>query len=184
MHKEVNIIQKDADTAVLFIHGILGTPRHFDFLLPLLPGTWSRRAILLPGHGGSCRDFARSSMEEWKACCEKAFTELAAEHERVLLVGHSMGTLLSVYLAEKYPEKVGSIFALAMPLCPHFTPVAMGGCIHGLFALPRGIHPISALCVRPAVSLSAKICLYILDGYPGIWNFSPSAGIPVSVCPL
>lgn len=164
MHKEVNIIQKDADTAVLFIHGILGTPRHFDFLLPLLPGTWSRRAILLPGHGGSCRDFARSSMEEWKACCEKAFTELAAEHERVLLVGHSMGTLLSVYLAEKYPEKVGGIFALAMPLCPHFTPVAMGGCLHGLFCSPERDTPYQR-SVREACSISLSKNLFVYLGW-------------------
>ena len=136
MNSELKITKKDSDTAVLFIHGILGTPRHFDFLLPLLPEKWSCRTLLLPGHGGNCRDFSESSMDEWKAYCESALLELAANHKRVLLVGHSMGTLLSVYLAEKYPEKTGGIFALAMPLYPQFTPVAMAGCLHALLRSP------------------------------------------------
>lgn len=133
MNNELKRINKDADTAVLFIHGILGTPRHFDFLIPSVPEEWSLWCILLPGHGGSCGDFAESSMNEWKAYCEKALLELASGHRRVLLVGHSMGTLLSVYLAEKHPDKVERIFALAMPLYPQFTPVAMAGCLHSAY---------------------------------------------------
>ncbi len=133
MNKELKIIKHDADTAVLFIHGILGTPRHFDFLIPIVPETWSIWSILLPGHGGSCRDFAESSMEQWKAYCERAFLELAAGHRRVLLVGHSMGTLLSVYLADRFPGRVDGIFALAMPLYPQFTPVAIAGCLHSAY---------------------------------------------------
>ncbi|MBR5491021.1 MAG: alpha/beta fold hydrolase [Oscillospiraceae bacterium] len=136
MNSEYKNIIKDADTAVLFIHGILGTPRHFDFLLPLVPDGWSAWSILLPGHGGTYLDFANSSMDKWKAYCEKALLELCDSHRRVILLGHSMGTLLSVYLAEKHPDKVSEIFALAMPLCPHLTPVAMAGCIHLIYSSP------------------------------------------------
>ena len=136
MNSEYKNIKRDAHTAVLFIHGILGTPRHFDFLLPLVPDSWSAWSILLPGHGGTYSDFAESSMDMWKAYCEEALLELYESHRRVILVGHSMGTLLSVYLAKKHPDKVSEIFALAMPLCPHFTPVAMAGCLHLLFSSP------------------------------------------------
>lgn len=110
---------------MLFLHGILGTPRHFDFLLSLVPEDWSLWSLLLPGHGGSTADFGRSSMQEWKSAVEKALTELCESHDRVFIAGHSMGTLLAVHAAMLYPEKVVGIFALAMPLRPKFSPAAM-----------------------------------------------------------
>ena len=55
-----------SDTAILFIHGIVGTPDHFLDLLPLVPSDWSYANILLPGHGGSVGDFSRSSMALWR----------------------------------------------------------------------------------------------------------------------
>ncbi len=162
MNKELKIIKKDADTALLFIHGILGTPRHFDFLLPIVPEDWSRWSILLPGHGGSCADFADSSMDEWKAYCEKALLELCENHSRVLLVGHSMGTLLSVYLAEKHPDKVEGIFALAMPLRIHYTPVALAGNFHTLFCKPETDNGYYRSCREEcSIDLSKNLFVYL-----------------------
>ena len=31
---------QDADTAILFIHGILGAPNHFTPFLPFVPSNW------------------------------------------------------------------------------------------------------------------------------------------------
>ena len=106
---------------MLFLHGILGTPRHFDFLLPLVPEDWSIWTLLLPGHGGKCKDFSRTSMVEWKAAVEKALAELSESHRRVYIVGHSMGTLLAVHAVNRSPGKVCGIFALAMPLKIGYT---------------------------------------------------------------
>ena len=39
--------------AVLFLHGIVGTPDHFLPLLPLLPEDCACSSLLLAGHGGS-----------------------------------------------------------------------------------------------------------------------------------
>lgn len=52
--------------AVLFLHGILGTPRHFDFLLESVPADWSVYNMQLDGHGGTLRDFTGSSMTRWQ----------------------------------------------------------------------------------------------------------------------
>ena len=51
-----------ADTAILFVHGIVGTPDQFSALLPLVPQEWSCVNLLLPGHGGSVSDFSHTSM--------------------------------------------------------------------------------------------------------------------------
>jgi len=118
---------------VLFLHGILGTPHHFDFLLPYVPESWSLWSLLLPGHGGSCGDFGRSSMAEWEDAVEEALDELRCGHDRIFLVGHSMGTLLAVRAAAENPEKIAGIFALAMPLKIGFTAKAAMASLHVAF---------------------------------------------------
>lgn len=110
-----------ADTAVLFLHGISGTARHFDSLLPLterVPSDWSYLNLQLPGHGGTVKDFSHSSMKQWKEAAGKAFRELCKTHERVIIVGHSMGSLFAAELAAENTAKVAGLFLLAVPLRP------------------------------------------------------------------
>ena len=48
-HREYIRLVPGADTAVLFLHGIAGTPRHFDARLPLVhlvPENWSVYTVL------------------------------------------------------------------------------------------------------------------------------------------
>ena len=121
MDQEFRRIVPAADTAVLFIHGIVGTPRHFDDLIPLLPDTVSVHNLLLAGHGGSARDFARASMREWEAQVESAIATLAKTHPHIYLVAHSMGALLSIEAALHHKE-VEKLFLLAVPLRIALTP--------------------------------------------------------------
>ena len=96
MDQEFRRIVPAADTAVLFIHGIVGTPRHFDDLIPLLPDTVSVHNLLLAGHGGSARDFARASMKTWEQQVEAAIAALAETHPHIVLAadGSSVQTQL------------------------------------------------------------------------------------------
>ena len=54
-----------AACAVLFVHGILGSPAQFAPFLPLVPQDWSFCNLLLQGHGGGARDFSAASMAVW-----------------------------------------------------------------------------------------------------------------------
>ena len=121
MDQEFRRVVPAADTAVLFIHGIVGTPRHFDDLIPLLPDTVSIHNLLLAGHGGSARDFARASMREWEAQVEAAIAALAETHPHIYIVAHSMGALLSIEAALHHKE-VEKLFLLAVPLRIALTP--------------------------------------------------------------
>lgn len=105
-----------ADTAVLFIHGIVGSPAHFKDLLPVIPDNWSVYNMLLDGHGKEVEDFARTSMEMWKTQVSQVLTSLLDTHDRVFIVAHSMGTLLAIEEAVKRPTKVCGLFLLAVPL--------------------------------------------------------------------
>ena len=65
-HKEYINIHEDSTTAILFIHGIVGTPNHFNDFIPLIPKTFSVYNMLLDGHGKGVKDFSKTSMEKWK----------------------------------------------------------------------------------------------------------------------
>ncbi len=119
MHQEYKRIVPGAKVAVLMIHGICGTPNHFRTLLPLqdqIPADWSVHNLVLDGHCKGVKDFGKSSMKKWQAHAKEAFLELSRTHEKVVLVGHSMGTLLSIQLSLQFPEKVAFLFLIAVPL--------------------------------------------------------------------
>ena len=115
-HAEYLRLFPDADVAVLFVHGILGSPRHFDLFLPVIPPKWSVQCLLLDGHGKGVKDFSKSSMAVWRAQVSKAVEALSVHHKKLLIVGHSMGALLAVDQAVARPEAVKGIFLLAAPL--------------------------------------------------------------------
>lgn len=105
-----------ADTAVLMVHGIMGSPRHFDCFLPLLPEQWDVYSILLEGHGGTLRDFNRASMAGWKTQVQGWVSRLASKYARVMVIAHSMGTLLTMQAAIAHAHKVKAMVLLAPPL--------------------------------------------------------------------
>lgn len=109
---------ESATTAVLMIHGIAGTPAHFRELIPVIPETMSVYNILLDGHGGSVKDFARTSMKKWKDQALGAVTELSQRYEKLYIVAHSMGTLFAIRAAIEQPEKIRGLFLLAVPSRP------------------------------------------------------------------
>lgn len=116
MHKDLNRIVSHGDNVILFIHGIVGTPNHFQNFVSLVPDDWSICNMLLDGHGKGVKDFSNTSMENWKAQVEKKVQELSATHNQIFIVAHSMGTLFAIQQAIKNPRKIKAIFLLATPL--------------------------------------------------------------------
>ena len=108
-----------ADTAILFIHGILGTPDQFRPFLQLVPSNWTLCNILLKGHCGSVRDFSSASMAEWKRQVHETLRELQLSHDRVIIAAHSMGALFAIQEAVEVP--VEELFLLNAPLRVHLT---------------------------------------------------------------
>ena len=71
--------------------------------------------ILLPGHGGSAREFAKSHRKQWIKYVNCQIEEISKKYPQIILVGHSMGTLLSLLVCEKHEAVVG-VVCLATPL--------------------------------------------------------------------
>lgn len=86
---------------ILFVHGITGSNRTFEPLLPLVPDSYDIRMITLEGHGGNALDFSRASMRGWKHQVEESVREMVEKYDTVIAVGHSMGCLLMLEQAAK-----------------------------------------------------------------------------------
>ncbi len=137
IHTQTNSIVSGGENAVLFIHGIVGSPAHFRQVIDLqsrVPSDWSVVNVCLPGHGGSVTDFGRSSMKLWKAHVWDAFERLSQTHKHIVIAGHSMGTLFALQLAVRYPDKVKHVFLLQ---CPLFVGLRWFG-VKNLLRIPFG----------------------------------------------
>lgn len=116
MHEPLKHIVPGAKAAVLFIHGINATPRFFDEFAASLPADVSVHSLLLPGHGGTVKDFSRHGAKEWEAHVRASLEELRADHEQVYIVGHSLGTLLAIREAVRDDRKIAGMLLLCVPL--------------------------------------------------------------------
>ena len=165
-HAETNRIVPGAKYAVLFIHGIVGTPNQFRNVIDLeglVPEGFSVRNLCLPGHGLGVQEFSETSRREWGSYVRQAFQELARSHEKVIVVGHSMGTLFSLQLQREFPEKTVGLFLLNVPLRPW---VRLWGACNAL-RLAFG-------CVRIDRPREASILLACgTKPTPHIWRYIP-----------
>lgn len=100
--------------AILFVHGILGSPGQFERFMPLIPEGWTVRNLTLKGHSGTVKDFSAASMTEWRQQVSDALGELRPSHGRIFITAHSMGTLFA--LQEALREPVNALFLLNVPL--------------------------------------------------------------------
>lgn len=168
MAHEAYIREADhAAGAVLLIHGILGTPDHFRDLVPLIPENWSVFNILLEGHGGKVQDFSHTSMDAWRSQVHSQLTDLRQRYDRIILVGHSMGTLFAIDEAIRDPGKLESLFLLQVPLRPLVRPgTAAQACL-----LPFGVILPGAADMHGDCSLSLNPRLWEYIGWiPRFWE--------------
>jgi carboxylesterase len=114
---------------VLVLHGFTGSPRTVrPWAEHLAAAGLTVRVPLLPGHGGTWQELAKTGWTDWYAAAEQAFTELSARCEQVFVAGISMGGCLSLRLAETQGDRVSGLvlvnpsLAGDSPLIP-FTPV-------------------------------------------------------------
>jgi len=163
-HSEYRRELPGSTNAVLFIHGIQGSPDQFVPLYDSVPADWSIVNILLDGHGGGVRDFSRTSMDKWKSQVEKVTDELAARCERLVIVGHSMGTFFAMDTARRLPDKVSGLFLLCVPLVISLTPRACLNSMRVVLTSPPDKNPVIA-DARKAYSIERDMRLWRYLGW-------------------
>jgi len=168
-HREYIRIVPGAKTAVLMVHGIVGTPRHFDFLLDLIPEDVSVVNMLLEGHGGKVPCFSQASMKAWRAQVKNALEDLCKNHEQVFVVAHSMGTLLTAEASCQFPQVKGMLY-LSVPLRIRLAPGMITASLRWCFGRLRSDHPKEqALGHAAGVEPNPRLWLY-LGWLPRFWE--------------
>ena len=101
--------------AVLCLHGLTGTP--YEVRPPaeaLATRGFACLGPLLPGHGTDPGELARTHRSAWLEASLETWDELASTHERVYVLGLSMGGLLALALAAR--RSVAGAIVMAAPL--------------------------------------------------------------------
>ena len=132
-HREYIRETENHKLAFLFIHGIVGTPDHFNSIIDIVPREYSIYNILLDGHGKKIEDFAKTSMLKWENQIEEICSYLFSKYKKIIIVGHSMGTLFAIDIASRFPKRVEKLFLLAVPLTVFVKPIAVKSSIKVAF---------------------------------------------------
>ncbi len=98
---------------VLVLHGFTSSLKTVDGLAPML--TQNGFDFLMPllrGHGTRYQDLEGVTHQDWYEDAEAAMKRLLRKHDSVFVVGLSMGGLVALELAAKYPDKTaGTVLA-------------------------------------------------------------------------
>jgi carboxylesterase len=99
---------------VLAFHGFGGTPREVELVTQAAAELGlAARAPLLPGHGTSVADLARSGWTDWLEAASAELEEATAGGEPAIVAGLSLGSLIAAHLAALAPERVTGLVMLA-----------------------------------------------------------------------
>lgn len=106
----------NADTIVLFVHGIQGSPLQFKYMVSALPKCIDYMCVLLPGHGGTIQSFRSAGKKEWTTFFQELCRDLKRRYKNICFVGHSLGCLIGIDAACSGCIEFAGMLLLACPL--------------------------------------------------------------------
>jgi pimeloyl-ACP methyl ester carboxylesterase len=102
--------------AIIMLHGIATSSASWQHLVPYLKQDFRCITIDLLGFGNSPKpDWYSYTPDEHAKNIHYTISKLNLR-EPYLLVGHSMGSLLALHYANKYPQKIKQLFLLSPPI--------------------------------------------------------------------
>lgn len=106
--------------ACLLLHGFTGGPYEVEPLARALEASgWHCRVPRLPGHDEGLAGLPEASCEMWLEAAAQEAEQLAQEYGGFDLVGFSMGGMLGIHLAARYPvRKLALLGAAAIYVSP------------------------------------------------------------------
>ncbi len=102
-HQPFSIVNTNSNSAIIYIHGIMGSPTEFRQLVENSDLSHTNyKALLLPGHGVGGKDFIKSGPVDWQAHVNKEIDYHFHNNEKIILIGHSLGGLLALQAASDF----------------------------------------------------------------------------------
>ena len=103
----------------LVLHGFTGNPSSMRGVAEALAAAgFAVELPRLPGHGTTVEDMIDTGWDDWTAEVERAYADLAARADKIVVCGLSMGGALTAWVATRHPEVAGLVFinAVAEPV--------------------------------------------------------------------
>ncbi len=123
---------------IVFIHGLYSSATAGLPLADHLSARYRIWAPDLPGHGGSGAFPAEASVEE-AARAASLFIRARCDPPTKALIGHSMGCVTALRLANSEPDILSSLILIAGPADPERIPLWARGLASHIFCHPTGI---------------------------------------------
>jgi len=102
---------------VLVLHGFTSHAKTVDGLKPYLDKLHLKSSFpYLRGHGTKFQDLNGVTYKDWIADAEKALNSLSKTVDKVIVVGLSMGGLVSLELGIRHPDKIAGVVTVGAAL--------------------------------------------------------------------
>ena len=102
---------------VLLIHGFTGNPAELLLLGKYLQSQdFTVLGVRLAGHGTNEKDLAHMTKEDWIDSAFDGYSILSGCCDKISVIGHSMGALLSLKLASMANVNIDSLVTMAAPI--------------------------------------------------------------------
>ncbi len=160
-HKEYIRVVPNSKNAILMVHGIAGTPGHFQDFIPAIPESWSVYNILLDGHGKKAEDFGATSMKRWQQQVHCRLKQILDSHEQVVIVAHSMGTLFAIEEAVADARQITALFLLNVPLQIHLPLDTVVGALRVAFGRTQGHALATAMAKDSSITMEGGLQHYL-----------------------
>lgn len=105
-----DIIFEGSRIGVLLVHGLTGTPKEmFSIAKRLHAYGFTVSCPVLEGHCGSKDDLLATTWRDWADSAEQGYLRLKERTDVVFAGGISAGSVLCLYLADKYPDALRGV---------------------------------------------------------------------------
>lgn len=153
------------DLAFLYIHGFTASRAEGEEVMEWLADKYQANTyfLRLPGHGTNQHHHAETSFREYLDASIDALRMMQTQGDKVVLVGCSMGGLLSTYLAAQYPDLVDALI-LASPFYNYSSSAGNALKVPGVLSLIQVIDGPN----RP-MNPSEEFKKLRADGYEKYW---------------
>jgi pimeloyl-ACP methyl ester carboxylesterase len=105
--RRIDVVEHRADEAIVFLHGWLMSPHMWDHAIHTINGSIRTVSLWQPAHGQSTAMDYDFTMKDWAKWLIETLDSLNVQ--KTILVGHSMGGMLSMQTAVDFPERVNGL---------------------------------------------------------------------------